>query len=297
MHACGHDVHMTNLLVAARMLAEVRERLAGTIVFILQPCEEGAAKKEKGGAERLIEAGILENPRLDAMLGLHVMPGLAAGQVALRPGAIMANVAWIYIHVQGRAAHGAFPHQGIDAIVAAASAIGQLQTLISRSRDPGEKAVLTIGKISGGVRSNVIAEAVDMEGTVRTFSASEEDRILAGIQGILRGLEPAFGVEASLEFEKVNPAVMNDPRLVEMARPVFARILGRDNVLEAEPLTVGEDFSHFARRLPSLFFFLGSGTGQPLHSPGFTVDEEILRTAPALLAAAASAFLAQGGGE
>ena len=295
MHACGHDAHMANLLTAARLLAEERGRLRGTVVFILQPCEEGAAKKEKGGAERMIEAGALDNPRLDALFGLHVLPDLPAGRVALRPGAMMASVAWIYVRVLGRAAHGAFPHQGVDAIVAAAHAVTQFQALISRGRDPGEKSVLTIGKVCGGVRSNVIAEAVDMEGTVRAFSEREEERILSGIAGVLRGIEAAFGVRASLDFEKVNPAVVNDPRLAAMAQPALAAVLGAENVLPAEPLTIGEDFALYSRRLPALFFFLGVGGGQALHSPGFSVDEEALRMAPALLAAVAFAFLEQGG--
>jgi len=208
----------------------------------------------------------------------------------------MANVSWIYIRIQGKSAHGAFPHQGIDAIVAAAQAVTQFQTLISRSKDPGEKAVLTIGKINGGVRSNVIAESVDMEGTVRTFSDELEKQIRVGMENILRGLETALGVKTSLDFEKVNPAVMNDAGLHDLVLPVFRQALGEANVLAAEPLTIGEDFSLYSRRLPSLLFFLGSGVGNALHSPGFTVDEDILKVAPALLAAAAYAYLEKNGG-
>ena len=293
MHACGHDVHMTNLLVCARLLAGMREQLPGTVVFIFQPCEEGAAKNVPGGAEALIKAGILDNPRLDALLALHVLPDLAAGQVSLRPGPIMANVASVYIHIQGKASHGAFPHQGVDAIVAAAEAVIQFQTLISRSKDQGEKAVLTIGKINGGVRSNVIAENVDMEGTVRTFSEEQENRIRSGMEKVLLGLETAFGVKTRLEMEKLNPFVKNDAGLYDLLLPVFERILGRENVRLADPLTIGEDFALYTRRLPSLLFFLGSGGGSALHTPTFTVDEEILKVAPVLLAEAAYVFLEQ----
>lgn len=294
MHACGHDVHMTSLLVCARLLAEIRAQVPGTVVFIFQPCEEGAPLKEKGGAERLIAAGILENPRLDAMLALHVLPDLAAGQVSLRPGPIMANVAWVYIRILGKASHGAFPHQGIDAIVAAAEAIIQFQTLISRSKDPGEKAVLTIGKINGGVRSNVIAETVDMEGTVRTFSEKQEGQIRGGMEKILQGLETAFGVRTRLDFEQVNPFVDNDAGLYNLLLPVFERVLGRDRVKLAEPLTIGEDFALYSKHVPSLLFFLGSGGDSALHTPTFSPDEEILKIAPVLLAEAACSYLEQG---
>jgi len=294
MHACGHDVHMTNVLVCARLLSEIRTQVPGTVVFLFQPCEEGAAKGRPGGAESLIAAGILDNPRLDALLALHVMPDLEAGQVSLRPGPIMANVAWVYIHIQGKASHGAFPHQGVDAIVAAAAAISQFQTLISRSKDPGEKAVLSIGKIHGGVRSNVIAEIVDMEGTVRTFSEKQENQIRSGMEKILQGLETAFAVKTRLDFEKVNPFVDNDRALHDLFLPVFEKFLGRENVHLAEPLTIGEDFALYSRHIPSLLFFLGSGGDSALHTPTFSVEEKILETAPALLAGAACAYLEQG---
>lgn len=294
MHACGHDVHMANVLVCARLLSEIRSQVPGTVVFIFQPCEEGAAKGMPGGAESLIAAGVLDNPRLDALLTLHVMPDLEAGQVSLRPGPIMANVATVYIRIQGLASHGAFPHQGVDAIVAAAAAISQFQTLISRSMDPGEKAVLSIGKINGGVRANVIADTVDMEGTVRTFSEKQENQIRSGMEKILLGLETAFGVKTRLDFEKVNPFVNNDPGLYDLFLPVFEKILGRENVHLAEPLTIGEDFALYSRHIPSLLFFLGSGGDSALHTPTFNVDEKILEMAPALLAGAACAYLEQG---
>jgi len=294
MHACGHDLHMTNVLLTAKLLAGIRNKLPGTVVFIFQPCEEGAAAGEKSGADRLIDAGILEAPHVDAIIGLHIMPDIPSGQIGLCPGPLMANVAWVHISIKGKSSHGAFPHQGIDAIYVASSAVLAFQSLISRQKDPAEKAVLTIGTIKGGVRSNVLADHVDMEGTVRSFSFAVEKQIEEGMGRILQGLEIMFGVRTRLVFERASSFVQNDPQLTGFLLPVFRRILGETNVKIIEPLTIGEDFSAYSHRIPALFFFLGVGQGEKpaaLHTPDLNPDEKTLAIAPVLFAAAAVSYL------
>jgi amidohydrolase len=291
MHACGHDAHMTNVLIAAKVLAELKDRIPGTLVFIFQPCEEGTPDGSPSGADRMIRAGVLENPRIDAMVGLHVMPGYPAGTVALREGALMANVAWVFITLQGKSSHGAFPHQGIDAIYAASAAVMQFQSLISRSKDPKEQGVLTIGSIKGGVRPNVIADKVEMEGTVRTFSFETQDLIEKGIERILKGLEISLGITYRYRFEKASKFVKNDSKLTQMALPLFKRLLGDQQVRITDPVTVGEDFSSYSHQIPSFFFFLGAGEKGSLHSSTFSVDEKMFYYGPLLLSAAALEFM------
>lgn len=291
MHACGHDGHMTNVLMAAKLLSEVRDKLPGTIVFLFQPCEEGPQDGGTGGADRMIEAGVLENPKIDAMLGLHVMPGYPVGSAALREGAIMANVATVLITIKGKASHGAYPHEGIDAVYAASSAVLQFQSLISRRKDPKEQGVLSIGKINGGVRPNVIADKVEMAGTVRTFSFETESMIEKGMENILKGLQLSHNIEYEFKFIKAAKYVKNDPMLVKWVTPVFKRVLGESNVFIAAPVTVGEDFAAYSHKVPGLFFFLGAGDKGKLHTPTFAVDEKMLIPGPQLFASGAVELL------
>ncbi len=287
MHACGHDGHMTNVLLAAKLLSDIKDKIPGTVVFLFQPCEEGAPGGGPAGAARMVEAGVLENPKINAMLGLHVMPGYPVGSIALREGPIMANVASVFITINGKSSHGAFPHQGVDAIYASSLAVTQFQSLISRFKDPNEKAVLTIGKINGGVRLNVIADRVKMEGTVRTFSFETESNIERGMENILKGLKVSMGITYDFKFVRASKFVKNDIKLTRLLTPLFKKLLGGANVITTEPVTIGEDFSVYSHKVPSFFFFLGTGVEGKLHSPVFSVDEDIFLYGPVLFSSAA----------
>jgi amidohydrolase len=292
MHACGHDAHMTNVLITAKVLSEMKAEIPGTIVFVFQPCEEGAPGGEATGADKMIEEGLLENPKIETMLGMHVMPG-KVGSIALREGPFMASVASVYIDIKGKASHGALPHEGIDSIYAAATAITQFQSLISRFRDPNERAVLTIGKINGGVRLNVIAGKVHMEGTVRTFSFKTQNMIEKGMKNILEGLKISMGIDYDYKFHKVTQYVKNDISLTRKMLPLFHKLLGKSNVHIIDPATVGEDFSSYSHRIPSLFFFIGVGENRSVHTPTFSVEENMFRYGPYLLTASAFKYLSE----
>jgi amidohydrolase len=287
MHACGHDGHMTNVLLTAKILSQIKDKIPGTVVFIFQPCEEGSPDGSPSGASQMITEGVLDNPKIDAMLGLHVMPGYRAGAVALREGPIMANVASVFITIKGKASHGAFPHQGTDAIYAASLAVLQFQSIISRLKDPKENAVLTIGKINGGVRFNVIADRVDMEGTVRSFSVGTEDKIEQGMDNVLKGLVQSLGITYEFKFSRGSKFVKNDAKLTQLLTPLFKKLLGEDNVFITDPLTIAEDFSAYSHKIPSFFFFLGAGENMTLHHPKFSVDEKIFLYGPLLFSSAA----------
>jgi len=291
MHACGHDAHIANGLIAAKILSQIKEHIPGTIVFVFQPCEEGTPDGSPTGAERMIKEGVLQNPSIQAMVGLHVLPDYPVGTVIFKEGPLMANVASVFITIFGKSSHGAFPHEGIDAIYAAASAINQFQAVISRIKDPKEQAVLTIGKISGGVRQNVIADRVEMEGTVRTFSFETQSLIEKGMECVLKALEISLGISYRFDFNRASQFVKNDPALTRLLQSLFKKLLGDDHVLTTSPLAIGEDFSSYSHRIPSFFFFLGAGNHGKLHNPTFFVEEKILQYGPMLLACSAVEIL------
>lgn len=288
MHACGHDMHMANALIAAKIASTMKDQIQGTIVFIFQPCEEGPPPGEKGGASRMIEEGVMENPHIDAMLGLHIAPAIPCGRISVKEGPMMADVDSIYIDILGRNAHGASPHNGIDAIYLSSLAVIEFQGLISRLRNPVDPAVLTIGKMEGGERRNVIAAKVHMEGTLRTFSAETKVMLKDRIEGILKSLKALYGSDYTLNFVNEAPLLSNDPALFRKVLAALANVISKDDIIREEPQTIAEDFAYFSQKVPSFFFFLGVGSKEEghssgLHTPSLMVDEEALRLGPVLL--------------
>jgi amidohydrolase len=277
MHACGHDIHMTVGLGTAAVLSELRDRIKGTIKFIFQPAEEGLPGNEEGGASLMVKEGVLENPPVRAIFGLHVWPD-SAGEVYFSEGPIMAGSASFQITVKGRNSHGARPHEGVDSIVLASEIVLALQAVVSRTTDPTDTAVLTIGKINGGTRSNVIADETVMEGTVRTHSESNRKRIPDLMESIVKGITSSMGGEYAFSYVSKLPAVSNDPELARLMLPTVKNILGDSKVHPVTPQFVSEDFSYYGQKIPGFFFFLGVNAPEtketyPLHSPRFSPDE------------------------
>lgn len=268
MHACGHDAHMAAALICASLVARHRDRLLENVVFLFQPAEEGGV-----GAVKMIEGGALEAPHVDRIFGFHVYPGLAKGKLALREGPMMARATGLDITVRGTSAHGAKPHLGKDAIVAAAHLVAMLETLVSRRVDPMENAVLTIGTIAGGTRRNIICEEVALACTMRTFTDEVYEQMIAGIRGMLKAVEDAFDVKTELCFDGQDYlAVVNDAQLARE----YALLAG-DAAVEAERATISEDFSFYQRRTPGLFVFAGVGEEVgALHTPCMFFEEDAL---------------------
>jgi amidohydrolase len=278
MHACGHDNHMAIQLGTATVLARMRDRIPGTVKLIFQPAEEGP-----GGAEPMIKAGALDNPKVDAIFGLHVF-AMPAGTIQYRPGPIMASADSFLIRIKGRQTHGAVPWGGIDPIVLGSQIVLSLQTIISRTVNITEApAVVTVGRFTGGNRSNIIPEEVELEGTVRAFDEKVRGDIQGRIRSIATNLAESAGATATIEFGLGYPVTRNDPALTERMVPTLRRAAGADNV-KLGPLTgTAEDFSYFQQKVPGMFVFLGvtprdqDATKAPQnHSPLFFADESAL---------------------
>lgn len=270
MHACGHDAHMAMVLMLAKLVSERREQLHVNVVLLFQPGEEGY-----GGAKRMVEEGALQNPAVDRIFGFHVWPTVPKGKIALRWGPMMAQTSEFDITVDGLSAHGASPQMGVDAIVTAAELISMLQTAITRNTDPHQDALLTIGKISGGSARNVIADHVVMNGTLRSFSNDVYAHLTERIVSMGQGLEMATGARIKYKELMHYPCVDNPRYLVED----FYRLVDMEDVLIAEQVMAGEDFSFYQQKAPGLFIFLGVEGGKntvPLHNCNFDFDEDAM---------------------
>ena len=291
MHACAHDGHVAIGLTLAKLLARHVGDLHGGVVFAFQPAEEG-----QGGAERMIADGALE-PKPDLALVLHLWNPLPLGRVAISPGPVMAAADLVRITVRGRGGHGAFPHQTVDPIVAAAQIVTALQTVVSRNVDPLATAVLTIGTIHGGTAFNIIADEVELTGTVRTFATAVREQVLPRLVAIAQGTAAALGATAEVAIKPISPAVVNDAAATSLVHAAAAAILGEANVLDAYQTMGSEDAALFLQAVPGCYFFLGSanaarGLDAPHHSPRFDFDEAALPLGVALLAEAVVRYLA-----
>ncbi|MBF8267583.1 MAG: peptidase, family [Dehalococcoidia bacterium] len=291
MHACGHDGHVAVLLAVAAILARHRDALKGRVKLIFQPAEESMA-----GAALMIDQGVMDNPPVDRVMGFHLWNSLPLGQIGVKPGVIFASADEFRLAVKGRGGHGALPHLAVDPVTMSAQVISALQTLISRERPPLKEAVLTIGSIHGGTAFNVIADQVEMRGTLRAFDQGLRHTLLERIPQVVAGVCAAL--QGTFEFQHVRgcPPVENDPAVAAFVHGLASRVVGQANVPPLEPATVGDDMALFLREAPGCYFLVGSsnpaaGLDAPHHSSSFDFDEDALGIAAEILLRGALEYL------
>jgi amidohydrolase len=285
MHACGHDTHMAVVLGSAKVLTSLKDKLAGSVKFIFQPAEEGAPLAERpAGAELMVQEGVLDNPRVDAVFGLHVFANLETGHLQTRPGPMLASSDLFEIVVRGRQTHGAAPWAGVDPIVVGSQIVTALQTIVARQVDITRlPAIVTVGQFNGGVRSNIIPDSVRMTGTIRTFDERTQADIHARVKRTAESIAASAGATAEVKIDKQYPVTANDPELTARMRPTLERV-APGTFSESALITGAEDFTYYQRRTPGLFISLGItpkdqvGKAAANHSPRFLVDEGALTT-------------------
>lgn len=279
MHACGHDGHTAMGLGLAKVLIELKDKINGNIKLIFQPAEEDAPNG--GGAKYMIKEGVLKNPDVSAVVGIHLWPKLKLGEVGAKVGPMMAASDPITVNVIGKGAHASLPNMAVDPVVTASQIVNNLQTIVSRNVDPFEQAVVTIGKFTGGTRYNVIPERVKLEGTVRTFNEEVRDKVEKRIFKICENTAEAMGGSAEVEYKRGYPPTINDQEMVKLASKSIKSILGEHNYVKIDrPAPGGEDFAYFTKELPAVYMWLGyAEEGKeifPPHSPKFNFDERAL---------------------
>jgi amidohydrolase len=276
-HACGHDVHTAVQMGVASVLAPMRDRIAGTVVFLFQPAEEGAPPGEEGGAALMLKEGVFRDLKPEAVIGLHTFAHMEVGKVGYTPGPAMAASDRFIVTIRGRQSHGASPQLAIDPVVMASQAVMSLQTIRSRNLSPFEPSVVTVGVIRGGERFNIIPDTVTLMGTVRTFDPRVQDEVERRMREILDGVTKAGGGSYTMDYQRTTPVTVNNPDLSRRLRPTMERLMGAQNVVDVPPTTGAEDFAFFANTVPGFFYRLGTvkpGTRSgDHHTPTFMADD------------------------
>lgn len=286
MHACGHDTHVAMLMSVAEVLSGMKNELNGSVKFVFQPAEEGPPEGEEGGAPLMIRDGVMDNPKVDVIFGMHIESNIEAGKIEYKPGSFMASSDWFTIKVKGKGTHGSQPWLGLDPIAISAQIIQGLQHIVSRQSELTKgPVVISVGKIESGVRNNIIPEEATLYGTIRTLNSDMQKLVHEKIKQVVENTAEAGGATATVTIDTKTLVTFNDPPLVQKMLPTLQAAAGKENVREREWVTGAEDFSYYGIKAPSFFFYLGGmpkgmdpKKAPPHHTPDFAIDESGMKT-------------------